>query len=649
MKEKVSVKNSKWLYFFLIVINTFFGLQILKVFLSLLVNFFRERPNISLIDVATYALITFVLVFLTGFLYRLRYGLVLWVLVTGVSAARFILQVNPWPPLSLAVSALGTVLWIASFVFFISLAQQEKIDLQLSLFSGIIFGMSLTTAACGLFGTWDMVWRQDPYITFIVLLILIIQMWLTFILFNDLRNVRTTDGGGSAFYTLIAIMPFIFLQLLKFQNVASLNAVTGSKLVVSLAIILASNIAAFGFTYLFFIKKARIFLTFLSIALLLVSFWPDTGGYLYILQVIFGNIGAFWLIMVILYKAVSVSMVKIPWKNTSAMGTSGIIFFIFTFIYYSSYDINLPFENWTIPVILTAVIGICAVVTSALNSSGKSYREVKKADGRCFCEKLIPLYLMIIMLVIPLIMLIPPKNIDRVSREDGSIRVMDYNIHQGFNIKGYLDLESIARVIERSGADVVSLEEVSRGWVINGSADTLAWLSDRLGMDCVFTAASDAVWGNAILSRYPLKIIKSGFLPRLGAPLRRSFLLAEIELDGSENINIMCVHLHQIEDEGYIREEQVEELLEEWNGLERTAIMGDFNAETGDPEIKKMQEAGLIDSQLALGKEEKLTWVHYEPYRRIDYIWVTPDLEISNVDVPYSTASDHLPVVVNIK
>lgn len=77
--------------------------------------------------------------------------------------------------------------------------------------------------------------------------------------------------------------------------------------------------------------------------------------------------------------------------------------------------------------------------------------------------------------------------------------------------------------------------------------------------------------------------------------------------------------------------------------------MGDFNATPVEPEIKLFYDAGLVDSQAELGKGDILTWVHYEPFERIDYIWVTPDIEIFSVFVPYSTASDHLPVVLDIK
>ena len=244
MKEAIPIKNSKWLYFILVALNSFFGLQILKVFLSLLVNFLRERPDISLTGVGIYAAVTFILVFATAFLYRLRYGIVLWILSAGIGIARIVLQINPWPPLSLAVSALGTILWMASFVFFMTCIQQKKISLASTFLPGLVFGISLTTTLSGLFGTWDMIWRQDWYITFIVLLVVAAKLWVVYKVYPDFESARPSDGGRSVFYTLIVFMPFIFLQLLKFQNVASFDAVTGNEMIVSLVVILLSNIAA---------------------------------------------------------------------------------------------------------------------------------------------------------------------------------------------------------------------------------------------------------------------------------------------------------------------------------------------------------------------------------------------------------------------
>jgi endonuclease/exonuclease/phosphatase family metal-dependent hydrolase len=722
--ENISTKNKfLWFYFALITINVIFGLQILNTFISLLNNFLRERPNISLIEVGIYALVTFALVFLAGFLFKIFAKRVLFlVLVIGIGIIRFIIQVNPWPPLNLAISALGTVLWIVSFIYFISLVQQNRIELFPVFFPAMFLGFAVVTGIYGLFGTWDIVWRDNPFITFCVLILIFIQVWLAIELFYDTdRSKIYSDGNRWVFYTLISVMPFIYLQLFRFQNIAAFSATTGFRTVLSMAVIVASNIAAFSLVYLFEMEFAkeklrlRFVLTVIAIFLILLSFWPEVTGILYILQVIIGNLALWWLMYVLVRRAVFVSggVVKapqssqstqsiqakksVPWKNTSAFGVSGILFFIFAFVYYGSYDMKLPLESWTIPILTAILIGFCGLFavlpeiflsskeagagsstdrsstdgssvgrssvgrssTDNKSSSGRSYRSMSASSitgngTLASCKKFLPIYLLLAVLIFPLMLSLPPRNYPDVNIKRDSIRIMDYNIHQGFNVNGYLDLEGIARVIESNGADVVALQEVSRGWLVNGSADTYEWLADRLNMQYrLFVPASDLIWGNAILSRYPLKLLDSDFLPRLEAPLRRSFLLAEVQLENygniSDNINILCTHLHHIEGEGFIREKQVQTLLEEWDGLARTAIMGDFNAVTGEPEIAMMHDAGLIDSQLSLGKEGDLTWVHYEPHERIDYIWVTPDLEISNLVVPYSTASDHLPVVVDVK
>ena len=649
MLKIINKNNSGYFFFFAIVINTFFGLQILKTFLSLLVNFYRERSNIDLYDVLIYALITFTLVFFTGFLFKIRSSHLMWILPGGISIVRLMIQINPWPPLSLAISALGTILWLASFTFFMSLVQQRRVNLLNIFIPGLVLGIGLDTAIHGLLGTWDMVWRPSLFITADILFMIAIQFWLIFNLYYELKETKPADGRKTVFYTLIMIIPFIFLHLFKFQNIASHNAISGFNSIISTTVILVSNIAALAFLYLFKSKKARLPVTIVTAALLILSFWPGMSGYLYTLQTVFGNISSFWLILIILDKAAGISINRNPWKNTFAVGISGLLFFIFTFLYYGGYDMALPFKNWMVPLSVSVILGIFSLL-SVITGSGLSPGDKDKGpEVRYLSKRFVPLCLMIMLLIIPLILAAPQKNPDDPFKEELPVRIMTYNIHMGFNTKGYLDLEEIARVIEGNGADILALQEVSRGWVINGSIDTLEWLADRLDMQYIFMPASDAVWGNAVLSKYPMRLMKSDFLPRMDAPLRRSYLTVEVEIPDGKTINIICTHLHQIEDEGGIREKQVQELLKQWDGLERTAIMGDFNAEKGSDEIGMMYSAGLIDSQLKSGKGDELTYAHKEPLQRIDYIWVTPDIEISDLKVPYSTASDHLPVVVDIE
>jgi endonuclease/exonuclease/phosphatase family metal-dependent hydrolase len=37
-----------------------------------------------------------------------------------------------------------------------------------------------------------------------------------------------------------------------------------------------------------------------------------------------------------------------------------------------------------------------------------------------------------------------------------------------------------------------------------------------------------------------------------------------------------------------------------------------------------------------------------DPFRRIDYIFISPGLDVSSAAVPYSEASDHLPIAVTL-
>jgi endonuclease/exonuclease/phosphatase family metal-dependent hydrolase len=454
-------------------------------------------------------------------------------------------------------------------------------------------------------------------------------------------------------------MPFIFLQLYQFQNIAAFNAKTGLKTVESLSIIIFSNLAALIFVYIIKIRKLRIFLVVLSAIIFVLAFWPEIKGLAYVFQIILGNIAGWCLIFMAVERTVINPGQKTPWKTTSALALSGILLFIFAFTYYGSYDLNLPLESWMIVAFATTIIAILGLVSAFLGSSYRdsvsdemSSRSDLSVNKKPECLKnnllkYIAVFLLLSLFIVPVIIGLPVKNRAETRTQKDQVRLMHYNIHQGFNIDGYQDLESIARVIEKNDADIICLNEVSRGWVINGSADNYTWLIDRLKMDyAIFMPASDLVWGNAVLSRYPLELIKSGFLPGMDAPLRRSYIYANVDLSdlGIENINIISTHLHQIEGEGEKRKAQVEFLLEEWDSTGRTAICGDFNAVTEDEEIQMMADAGLIDSQLELGKQDELTWVHYKPYRRIDYIWVTPDLEVSDLLVTFSKASDHLPI-----
>jgi endonuclease/exonuclease/phosphatase family metal-dependent hydrolase len=192
--------------------------------------------------------------------------------------------------------------------------------------------------------------------------------------------------------------------------------------------------------------------------------------------------------------------------------------------------------------------------------------------------------------------------------------------------------------------DLVGLQEVSRGWLINGSTDLPFWLSRRLGMQVLFSGTSGPMWGNAILTRNLIVEHGSGELPLANTLLRRGYIWAGIEAGGPRPILFINTHLHHIETEHEPRLAQVPVLLDFWNGSTSTVLVGDLNSTPDYPEMKLIADAGFVDSWAEAGSGDGFTFSSDGPFERIDWIWHTPDLAALEIRIPPTTASDHLPL-----
>jgi endonuclease/exonuclease/phosphatase family metal-dependent hydrolase len=225
---------------------------------------------------------------------------------------------------------------------------------------------------------------------------------------------------------------------------------------------------------------------------------------------------------------------------------------------------------------------------------------------------------------------------------------MTYNLHQGFNTEGILNVEELAQVIESEQPDIVALQEVTRGWVINSSLDMLPWLSRRLGLPYIWGPTDPPQWGNAILSKYPILNSEVVSLSPEDLSLRRGFIDATIQIKQIP-IRILATHFHHPVDGSPVRHVQAEELIIRWAGSAHTVILGDLNATIGSPEMTVLAEAGLIETLRMLTSDPPGTFHSENPTDQIDYIWVTSDLVPISYAVPGTTASDHLPVVVDLE
>ncbi|MGH7417661.1 MAG: endonuclease/exonuclease/phosphatase family protein, partial [Candidatus Rokuibacteriota bacterium] len=167
-------------------------------------------------------------------------------------------------------------------------------------------------------------------------------------------------------------------------------------------------------------------------------------------------------------------------------------------------------------------------------------------------------------------------------------------------------------------------------------------------MPYVWGPAADAIWGNAVLVRRPILTSANAELPRGGAPMRRAVLWAEVDVGRGERLLVIATHFHHVERQGHIREPQAAAVTRLWNRRERTVVLGDLNATPDAREIVMLKDAGLRDAFALAGEGSGLTYSSVTPERRIDYIWVSPDLRPRDFRVLPGQASDHLGIVVTV-
>ncbi|CAI5984511.1 unnamed protein product [Closterium sp. NIES-64] len=96
------------------------------------------------------------------------------------------------------------------------------------------------------------------------------------------------------------------------------------------------------------------------------------------------------------------------------------------------------------------------------------------------------------------------------SAEPGSeawvqLRVLNFNVQQGFSRAGSVNLDAIEHVIWQQKPDIVLLQESDTMHMIHGNVDMVQYLATWLGMHAWSAPpARHQSWGCAILSRFPL-------------------------------------------------------------------------------------------------------------------------------------------------
>jgi len=241
-----------------------------------------------------------------------------------------------------------------------------------------------------------------------------------------------------------------------------------------------------------------------------------------------------------------------------------------------------------------------------------------------------------------------------------TIRVMTYNAHSCIGLDGKISPERIARVIGRHEPDIVALQELDMWRKRTGEVDQPHLIAKELEMIYHFhpsVVVDEERYGNAVLSRYPMELMRAGRLPgtiKISMAEPRGVIWTVISIAGIR-INFFNTHLGLFPRE---RIRQAKALLgSEWIAHPvchgPVILCGDFNALPNSRLCRTVKEF-FRDAQEELEHHSpKATWSSYYPVGRIDHVFISPEIEVTRVEVSRTDldkiASDHLPLIVDIK
>jgi len=624
----------------LTVLTVLFGLQLIRVLLSLFVYYLRDSRGISAISLAPIAIGIFALSFLAAPLRRLV-GLrsALAVTAGGVALLRFAEQVSFNSGLDLILAAAGVVLFAMFVPIALELARPTGAKGSSQFVLALLLGITADTALHTAVSTVDLSWHQGFLAALLVFLLAAVTLAILWFLIRSIEQETPESWGWARILALAAYGPWLFLQLVIFQNVARLATITGWSLpVTGLVIGLGNVIGLIAAAHAPRAKRIPSLTIFISIIFAILLLFAESTGLLGAVVSLVGLVLAASLMATIFISLGWLAGESGRMGAPAANGLGQLLFVILIFVFYVSFDMAIGFRA---PAVLP-VAGILVAIAAIAVTRGLADENEPAPDFG-------PAAIGGLLLLLPIGLWLTWSTPQPISPGAGNatIRVMDYNLHNGFNTDGQLNMEALAQEIEASGADVIGLQEVSRGWVINGSVDMMQWLSQRLNMPYVFGPTEGLQWGNAILSRYPIVSVETAPIPPDSLRFRRGYIQAEIDA-GRGNVQIINTHLHHIEEDSQIRQQQVPVLLEAWGDAPNTILVGDLNATPDSPEMQMLARAGLVDIAAAIGTPPTFTYYSADPDGQIDYIWISPDLVPSDFEISQTTASDHLPLVSTI-
>jgi len=240
------------------------------------------------------------------------------------------------------------------------------------------------------------------------------------------------------------------------------------------------------------------------------------------------------------------------------------------------------------------------------------------------------------------------------------INLLTYNIQHGLDYQlikydhiRHINLDHIADVITNTKADIIGLNEVYNSSIKNPDrveqVKKLARYTEikNYVFAKAFSVGGADDFGNALLSKfdvlsYEIFPVESPKIRRENAYYEdRALLKAKIGING-KTLTVFVTHFGLAKSEQELMYNKFIEEMEKCNTP--FIFMGDFNQEQNSEYIQKLAEK----MQMVI-PEEVPTFPSINPYKRIDYIFLSNDIKLVEANVLSVVCSDHLPIFATIE
>lgn len=248
-----------------------------------------------------------------------------------------------------------------------------------------------------------------------------------------------------------------------------------------------------------------------------------------------------------------------------------------------------------------------------------------------------------------------------MSGNDGErLRVATYNVHGCRGMDGRRSEARIAEVIAMLEIDVIGLQELDLNRRRSAGIDQTAVIADQLGWHHVFhpaLRAADEQYGDAILSRHPMRLRQARELPSVTTrvcPESRAAIWVEIKTPAGP-VQVMNTHLGLGRRERFMQAQLL--AGPEWLGCvasdDPLVLLGDFNSVPASPAFQLLARQ-LRDARTFVNPAPALkTFPTRFPLVAVDHILVNERLRVNSVAVARNAAtkiaSDHFPLVAELR